>query len=73
MNWDIMDARYMTYENNFFDVIIDKGTTDAILCANDPAIDMARVYKEATRILKTGGYYVVLSYEGAYKRMIHFN
>ena len=30
MKFDVMDARYMMYDNETFDLIIDKSTFDAI-------------------------------------------
>ena len=34
MKWDVMDCREMTYKNEFFDLIIDKSTIDALLCGD---------------------------------------
>ena len=36
MKWQEMDATKMSFENNLFDCVIDKGTLDAIMCGEDP-------------------------------------
>ena len=40
-----MDVRDMNYESNFFDMIIDKSTIDAILCGEDAFINTAKMLK----------------------------
>jgi 2-polyprenyl-3-methyl-5-hydroxy-6-metoxy-1,4-benzoquinol methylase len=35
MTWDVADATQMTYEDGSFDLVIDKGTYDALACADD--------------------------------------
>ena len=49
-----MDARTLTFEDDSFDCVIDKGTCDAMLC--DTATGTDNVYKivvEASRILRS--------------------
>ena len=41
-----MDVREMTYDSNFFDLIIDKSTIDALLCGEDAFINVAKMLKE---------------------------
>ena len=36
MDWLEMDVTKMTFEENLFDCVKDKGTLDAIMCGNDP-------------------------------------
>ena len=36
----------MTYDSNFFDLIIDKSTIDALLCGEDAFINVATMLKE---------------------------
>ncbi len=36
----------MTYDSNFFDLIIDKSTIDALLCGEDAFINVAKMLKE---------------------------
>ena len=47
LKWEVMDVRDMTsYESNFFDLIIDKSTIDALLCGEDAFINTAKMLKE---------------------------
>ena len=62
MKWDVMDIRKMEYEDNTFDLVIDKSTIDAVMCGEHSEINAAIILKECQRILKPGGRYVVISY-----------
>jgi ubiquinone/menaquinone biosynthesis C-methylase UbiE len=57
-----MDVREMQYEDNKFDVIIDKSTIDTLLCGNYAYLNVSIMLKECQRVLKTGGVYVAISY-----------
>jgi 2-polyprenyl-3-methyl-5-hydroxy-6-metoxy-1,4-benzoquinol methylase len=46
LKWDVMDVREMTYDSNFFDIIIDKSTIDALLCGDEAFINTAKMLKE---------------------------
>ena len=41
-----MDVRDLTYETEFFDLIIDKGTLDAMLCSDEAFTNVAKMLKE---------------------------
>ena len=43
MKWDVMDVWEMSYENNFFDIAIDKSTIDALLCGDNAFINVAKM------------------------------
>ena len=59
MKFDVMDVRYMTYPSEHFDLVLDKGTLDAMLCSKHTGYyDAALMLKECQRVLKTDGYYV---------------
>ena len=57
-----MDVRKMTYADETFDLIIDKSTIDAILCADTPYLNVTKMLSECQRVLKTGGRYVANSF-----------
>lgn len=40
-----MDARNMSYDSNFFDIIIDKSTIDTLLCGEDGFLSTAMMLK----------------------------
>ena len=50
------------YKDNSFDVLIDKSTIDALLCAENSFIMTAYMLKEAQRVLKVNGFYIAISY-----------
>jgi ubiquinone/menaquinone biosynthesis C-methylase UbiE len=72
MKWDIMDCRDLKYNDEFFDLIIDKSTIDALLCVDKAYLNVAIMMNECQRVLKTGGYYVAISYGMPENREIHF-
>lgn len=73
MQWEVMDICDMSsLESNFFDLIIDKSTIDALLCGDNSFANVARMLKEAQRVLKQGGQYFVISYGKPESRAFHF-
>ena len=68
-----MDARDMKdFQNETFDLVIDKSTIDALLCGNQSFINVALMTKEISRVLKVGGIYFVISYGRPEYRLYHF-
>jgi ubiquinone/menaquinone biosynthesis C-methylase UbiE len=61
MEWIVMDATEMTFENNKFDFVIDKGTMDALIAGRDlsPAV---RLLKECMRVTKEEGQLIQITY-----------
>lgn len=72
MKWDVMDCRDLKYNDEYFDLIIDKSTIDALLCGDRAYLNVAIMMNECQRVLKTGGYYVAVSYGVPENREIHF-
>ncbi len=72
MKWAEMDVRDLNYENEFFDLIVDKSTIDALLCGNYAYLNVAQMLRECQRVLKTGGYYMAISYGIPDNRDFHF-
>jgi len=60
--YEVQDVRQMTYTDGYFDVIVDKGTLDAILCGSDSATNANGMLSECQRVLKKGGYFFVITY-----------
>lgn len=71
LKWNVMDVRDMSYQNEFFDMIIDKSTIDAMLCGNYAYLNVAQMLKECQRVLKVGGTYMAISYGLPENRMFH--
>ena len=66
-----MDIRDMPFEDNFFDLIIDKSTMDALLCGDQSFLNVAIMTKEIQRVLKTGCIYMIISYGLPENRLVH--
>lgn len=66
-----MDVRDLKYQDNFFDLIIDKSTIDALLCGDQSFINVAIMTKEVQRVLKIGGIYMIISYGQPENRIPH--
>lgn len=60
------------FEDNSFDVVIDKSTIDALLCGESSFIMTAKMMKEIQRIMKVGGVYIAISYGDPDSRQFHF-
>ena len=65
MKYEVMDVCEMTYEDNYFDVVIDKSTMDALLC-------IAKMKKEAIRVLKPNGVYLSITFGRPENRDFHY-
>lgn len=50
------------FEDKSYDVILDKGTLDTMLCYEKPTVIGAKVLKEVQRVLKPGGTYISISF-----------
>lgn len=62
MLWVEMDAAELKFDDETFDLIIDKGTTDSIYCTDTSSITIAKYYKEVLRVLKTGGIFLLVTH-----------
>lgn len=70
MSFDVMDIRKLEYQDNSFDIAIDKGTMDAMLCYKgspwDPPEEVVencnKEISEAARVLKSGGKFLMVSF-----------
>lgn len=62
LEWFTMDACQLSFENDMFDVVIEKGTIDALSC-NSSANDLiSQLLHEAMRVLKPGGVFISISF-----------
>lgn len=71
MHFDQMDVRNLKYKDETFDLVIDKSTMDALLCGENSYANVAQMTKEISRVLKIGGYYLVISYGKPEYRVLH--
>jgi ubiquinone/menaquinone biosynthesis C-methylase UbiE len=68
---EVMDARNTTYPSESFDMAIDKSTLDALLCGDFSFVNVAQMTKEVQRVLKTDGYYFIVSFGAPENRLLH--
>ena len=66
-----MDVRELKYDDSYFDFVIDKSTIDALLCGERSFINVAIMIKEAQRVLKDEGVYMIVSYGQPENRIFH--
>lgn len=62
MTWEVMDVMNMRFSDEEFDIAIDKSTIDALMWGSSAFLNVAIMIREVQRVLKTGGYYFVISY-----------
>lgn len=61
--WLQMDATAMSFENESYSVVLDKGTLDAMMSEESESLNIMiqKYFSEITRVLKTMGRYVCIS------------
>lgn len=64
LKFSVVDVRDMScFPNEAFDIIIDKGTLDTVLCASESMRNSGLVLSECSRVLNSkGGVYAAISY-----------
>lgn len=72
MTWDVMNVTEMAFNDETFDIAIDKSTIDALLCGDNAFLNVAKMTKEVQRVLKPNGIYFVISYGRPENRTFHF-
>ena len=71
MKFICMDCRDIVFESGIFDLVIDKGTLDSILCSEGASDNAHKTLKEICRVLKPGGTYFCVSY-GVPEYRLHY-
>lgn len=67
-----MDVHHMTYEDESFDVVLDKGTLDAIICGDESSSNPDQALLEVNRVLKKNGVFICISYGMPEYRLDYF-
>lgn len=73
------DVRYLhqlgsaDFGSELYDVIIDKGTLDSILCGTDSSKHSGAVLQECRRLLKPSGVYICITYGAPQNRLSILN
>uniref|UniRef100_A0A7S4ER94 Methyltransferase type 11 domain-containing protein n=1 Tax=Pseudo-nitzschia australis TaxID=44445 RepID=A0A7S4ER94_9STRA len=67
VHYEVADARQLSYENESFEMILEKGTLDAMLSDSDGGgqENCRKIVSECARVLKVGGYIIIISHLNA--------
>ncbi|TNJ28508.1 Endothelin-converting enzyme 2 [Giardia muris] len=68
----VMSVMDLTYPDAAFDVVIDKGTLDSLLCGENGKETSTKALEQIFRVLKPQGYYICVSYANPDMRMVFF-
>ncbi|KAF9580504.1 hypothetical protein BGW38_002833, partial [Lunasporangiospora selenospora] len=79
MEWIEMDIRDLKFEDSSFDIVIDKGTMDALMCDRgdvwNPDEELVRTVAqevdEVVRVLKVGGKFLYITFGQPHFRKRH--
>ena len=68
-----MDAMDMKdFQDEMFNVVIDKGTLDSVMCSDNFVINGRKMISEVHRVLAPGGKYICITYADPEHRKKHF-
>ncbi|KAK8867220.1 hypothetical protein M9Y10_010197 [Tritrichomonas musculus] len=70
--WYEMDCTDMSFKDDLFDVVLDKGTFDAIFCGFDRSLKILSSLSEIWRVLKNNGFFIEISFGQPKDRLIWF-
>lgn len=63
MEWMVMDATDLKFEDQSFELVIDKGTIDALVCGTHVDATL-KLLREMSRVTKVGHQFLVITYMG---------
>ena len=71
--WRCMDCTDLSaFDNQTFDIVIEKATMDSLLCGNRAYERTAQMLGECQRLLKTDGYLMSVTFATPEARELHF-
>ena len=62
LKWETMDCTKLNFPSEYFDLIIDKGTIDALYCCKDFRQQISQTIEEINKVLKHQSKYISISY-----------
>jgi RAT1-interacting protein len=62
LQWFAMNCAQLLFEADSFDLVMDKGTIDAIMCGDDGEVIVDATMAEAFRVLRNGGHFVEITF-----------
>lgn len=73
MQWKVIDVLNMQeFDSGYFNVIIDKGTLDSVVCSDNSVPDVTKMISEVHRVLVSGGKFICITYGDAEHRKKYF-
>lgn len=62
LRYEVMDVTRLEFQDAHFDVVVDKGTMDSVLCSDQGEDGCRRMCRGLARVLKPGGVYFAVSH-----------
>jgi len=62
LQWQQMNVCSLDFPDETFDVVVDKGTMDSVLCGEGSTANVAKMCGEVSRVLKPSGVFFIVSY-----------
>lgn len=62
LQWQQMNCCALDFPDETFDVVVDKGTLDSVLCGEGSTANTAKMCSEVSRVLKPNGVFLIVSY-----------
>jgi ubiquinone/menaquinone biosynthesis C-methylase UbiE len=62
LEWYMMDCTKMSFPDASFDLVVDKGTIDALMCGDNSDEKIASTMKEIFRLLTNRGHFIVATF-----------
>ena len=62
LQWKQMDCRNLSFSKETFELVVDKGTIDALYCCHDCSHQINECISEIHKVLKHCGKYICISY-----------
>jgi len=60
--WECMDARSLTFPENYFDAVVDKGLLDAMACSEAFDLYIPKIAQSCCKVLRENGKYFCTSF-----------
>lgn len=73
LKWEQMDCRKLQFPSDYFDVVLDKGTIDALCCGSNADNDTWKTAQETFRVLKPNGYFIEITFGEPSERLSCLN
>lgn len=71
LQWLEMNVLSLDFPDETFNVVIAKGTVDAVLCGDSSIETMAKLCSEVSRVLKPNGCFFIITYGVPENRLFH--